>query len=136
MNWPPNEECPCHSGTKYKRCCRPLHRGSAAETPAALMRSRFSAFACGLSRHVMDTTHPDGTAFEADRAAWERSIQTFSDGIEFAGLEILSSDIDGDEGHVSFRAMLLHAGKDASFTEHSRFLKEGGRWLYHSGTIE
>ena len=106
------------------------------------MRSRFAAFACGLARYVMDTTHPEGSAFEADRAAWERSIEAFSGGIEFAGLEILDSgdSVDsgdsGQEGRVTFRATLLHKGKDASFTEHSRFRREGGRWLYHSGTIE
>lgn len=100
------------------------------------MRSRFSAFACGIARYVMETTHPDGSAFETDRATWERSIQTFSSGIEFAGLEVLAWDDMGDEGHVSFRATLLHDGRDASFTEHSRFLREEGRWLYHSGTIE
>jgi SEC-C motif-containing protein len=84
----------------------------------------------------MDTTHPAGSAFEVDRARWERSIQDFSSGIEFAGLKIVESGVEGNEGRVTFRATLLHGGKDASFTEHSRFLREDGRWLYHSGTIE
>lgn len=135
MNPPPNLPCACQSGAKYKRCCRPAHRGMAIEAPETLMRARFTAFAHGLAAFVMDTTHPSGPSFESDRGGWERSILEFSAGTEFAGLAILAASDDGDEGSVTFRATLLQGTRDVSFTEQSRFVRVEGRWLYHSGVI-
>lgn len=159
MNKPPkltpNEPCPCHSGLKYERCCRPFHQGAAAPTPEALMRSRYAAFASGRASYVMDTTHPEGTAYESDREAWERSIAQFSSSTDFVGLKILVADLEGgspegpsegaqpegiqpeeiQSGEVTFRATLRQGDRDVSFTEHSRFLKVQGRWLYHSGDL-
>lgn len=135
MTQPPNLPCPCHSGVKYKRCCRPFHRGALAPTPEALMRSRYCAFAIGLADYVMDTTDPEGSSFNADRAAWGRSIEEFSRSTEFADLQVISAEATGVHGAVKFKAGLIQGGKDVSFTEASRFVKAGGAWLYHSGVL-
>ena len=100
------------------------------------MRSRFAAFACGLAQYVMDTTHPEGSAYEPDGAAWKRSILTFSGETQFDGLAILATAENGDEGFVTFKASLTQGSNDASFTERSRFLRRDGRWTYHSGVID
>ncbi|MFT5731478.1 MAG: SEC-C motif-containing protein [Paracoccaceae bacterium] len=108
------------------------------------MRSRFAAFACGLAHYVMATTDPEGSAFEPDAAAWERSILAFSMETGFDGLEILEAPggpREGpgegpDEGSVTFKAALTRGTGDVSFTEQSRFLRRDGRWFYHSGVIE
>ena len=131
----PNLPCACHSGIKYKRCCRMAHRGMRVETPEALMRSRYSAFALGLASYVMDSTHPEGPSHEGDSSAWERSILEFSRETAFTGLEILDASEEGEAASVSFRATLRHGAKDVSFTERSRFLRHEGRWLYHSGVL-
>ena len=99
------------------------------------MRARYAAFARGLLTVVMETTAPGGDAFEADATAWQRSIETFSAQTRFLGLEVLSESEADDEGQVGFRAILDQGGHDASFTEKSRFVRVGGRWRYHSGTI-
>jgi SEC-C motif-containing protein len=130
---PPNDLCPCSSGSKYKRCCRPLHQGVPAETPEALMRSRFSAYAAGLVDYVIDSTDPRGPQWKQDRAAWSREIGSFCRGTVFEGLEILDSREEGDGGRVRFHAKLRQGGGDASFLEDSTFVKSEGRWLYSSG---
>ena len=135
MKLAPNLPCACHSGIKYKRCCRPIHRGRPAEGPDTLVRARFSGFAYGLAGFVMGTTDPSGPVFEADAEAWERSILSFSGGTLFTGLAILAVTHGAAEGRVTFRASLRQGGKDASFTEQSRFVRSGDAWLYHSGVL-
>lgn len=100
------------------------------------MRSRYSAFALGLASYVIDTTHPEGTSAEPDRAAWERSILEFARATDFVGLEVMDSSAGEAEGEVTFRARLTQGARDVSFTERSRFLLESGRWSYHSGVVE
>ena len=135
MKLAPNALCACHSGVKYKRCCRPFHRGRTIERPEVLVRARYAAFAYGLPAFVMETTDPTGPSTEPDAASWERSILEFARQTEFTGLDIDEvTEADG-EGSVTFRATLRQGGRDVSFTEQSRFVREGGRWLYHSGEV-
>jgi len=135
MKVPPNAPCACHSGQKYKRCCRPYHRGAQVEQPELLMRARYAAFSYGLAAYVMQTTHPSSPSIEADPAAWERSILEFARDTRFAGLEVEAASGSKIEASVTFRAMLWQGERDVSFTERSRFLREGDRWLYHSGVV-
>lgn len=131
----PNQPCPCGAGRKFKQCCRRLHRGAIAETPEALMRSRYAAYAVGEADYIVDTTHPLGPQHHPDRARWLVEVRSFCDGTTFAGLEVLEAEAPkDDEGWVTFRASLLQGGQDVSFTERSRFLKHEGAWRYHSGT--
>ncbi|MEP6191186.1 MAG: YchJ family metal-binding protein, partial [Marinobacter sp.] len=50
--------CPCGFTLAYEQCCQPLHRGEAAATPEALMRSRYSAFVVGQADYLLATWHP------------------------------------------------------------------------------
>lgn len=129
----PNQPCPCGQGSKYKRCCRPFHRGQAAPTPVALMRSRYAAYAAGEVEYILATTDPDGPQFRADRPAWVADVQSFCDTTEFLGLDVLAASQDGDRGVVTFRARLSQGGRDASFAERSTFVRSDGRWLYSEG---
>lgn len=129
----PNDPCVCQSGAKFKRCCRPLHRGAAAPSPEALMRSRYAAYALGEVDYVIATTDSSGPQFQPDTTRWRAEVEAFCRGTEFVGLRVLEAGEEGDEGHVSFVASLRQAGQDASLRERSRFRRKGGRWLYHSG---
>ena len=97
------------------------------------MRSRYAAYACAAVDYVLGTTHPEGPHFERERSAWRASVAEFCAQTSFLGLAILSVEPGAEEGWVTFRATLEQGGRDASFTERSRFLRVGGRWLYHSG---
>jgi SEC-C motif-containing protein len=132
----PPRECPCHSGLRYGACCKVLHEGQReADTPQALMRSRYSAFALGLGAYLVRTLtadHPD-RADGDDEAA--RALAQAREGQRFLGLTILEEQTEGTLGVVVFRARIFSKGVDQSFTERSRFRREGGAWRYEGGDI-
>lgn len=130
MKISPNAACPCDSGRSYKNCCQPLHKGGKAPSPEALMRSRYSAYSLHLTAYIIKTTHPDGTRYQPDQAAWTREIEAFSQNTRFAGLQILAAA----ENMVTFRATLFADDRDVSFTEISIFQQHNGQWKYYSGT--
>lgn len=130
MKISPNDACPCGSGLSYKKCCQILHKGGKAPSPEALMRSRYSAYALGLVDYVMNTTHPEGTQYNPDKAAWKRDIESFCQNTRFERLQIMGAAGD----MVTFRASLFANQRDVSFTEVSIFRQHNGRWKYYSGT--
>lgn len=115
--------CPCQSGLDYHACCAPFHQGAPAPTPQALMRSRYSAFTRNDADYIKATWHPDKRP----------ASLTLDDGDQWLGLEILDSGEDGDRGWVRFRATCRDRGGFALIEEHSRFVREDGRWLYRDG---
>jgi len=125
---PPNAPCPCGSGLKYKKCCRPCHRGGRAPDALSLMRSRYSAYAAGEADYIIRTTHPENPDYRTETASWKEEILDFCRSTEFSGLEILEF-IDGEEeAFVHFVAKL----GEEKMEEKSRFLRNT-EWLYHSG---
>ena len=125
----PNTPCPCGSGNKYKKCCQPYHRGARPADALLLMKSRYSAYALGQSRYIIDTTHSDNPDYTEDTAAWIAGIEVFSEQTEFHRLEILEFEYGDEEAFVTFRATF----GDGAMVERSRFVREKERWLYHSG---
>lgn len=132
MKISPNSPCPCHSNKKYKQCCQPYHKGVYPKTALLLMRSRYSAYALGLTQYIMATTHPNNPDATIALSDWQNSIAEFSKDSQFIGLNILEF-IDGeDESYVAFEARLNHG----TMKEKSRFLKVNGKWLYESGSFD
>ena len=128
----PNSPCPCGSRIKYKRCCQRYHRGALPKTAEELMRSRYSAFAVGDSRYIIQTTHPDHPEYSSDTKSWRADIESFCKFTEFLGLDIVEF-VDGEiEAYVTFEAHL----SSGLMREKSRFLKVDGRWLYENGDIQ
>ncbi len=130
--------CACTSGQPYAACCEPLHRGATAQSPERLMRSRYAAYALGLTEYIVATTDPDGPAWEGSATggidAWRASIRRFSQGTRFLGLDILEAPpATGATGTVTFRARLAQGSADATFTERSTFVHRGGNWRYRHG---
>jgi SEC-C motif-containing protein len=126
--------CPCHSGKKYHQCCEPFHKGDNPLTALQLMRSRYSAYAKGLTDYIISTTHPDNPSCKKDHEQWKKEITLFCNFTEFRDLEI-SEFTDGEkEAYVTFTAYLDQNQQDTTFTERSRFLKEGERWLYRDSS--
>lgn len=130
---PRSNVCPCQSGLSYAKCCKPLHTGkSFAETPEALMRSRYSAYVKGEIEYLVDTTDSNGPLWREDGDAWKSELVDFSREAAFQGLEILATGFDS----VRFEATLEIDGSDASFIETSRFTNVDDKWFYHSGEFE
>jgi len=121
--------CPCQSDRPYADCCGRLHAGGVAETAEALMRSRYSAYALGLTGYLMATWHPDTRPAEVepgDPAA-----------TRWLGLEVKRHAATGpDSAIVEFVARCRTGGAPAvRLHEISRFVREAGRWYYVDGTF-
>jgi SEC-C motif-containing protein len=121
------ERCPCGGGP-YATCCGPFHAGAAAPTAEALMRSRYSAFALGLAPYLRSTwaaaTRPAEVDLDPD-LRWRR-------------LQIVDTARGGpadDMGVVEFRAAHRSTEGAGVLHERSRFVREGGRWVYLDGEI-
>ncbi|MEM6107085.1 YchJ family protein [Mycobacterium sp. 050272] len=116
--------CPCGSGDGYHACCGPLHDGeSQAQSAEELMRSRYSAFACGDAAYLFRTWHPRTRPADV----------TVDPGITWTGLEVIDTVAGGpddDRGEVEFDARFESRGRVDRLHERSRFERRAGRWFY------
>ena len=117
--------CPCGTGADLAECCGRYLTGGGADAPTAerLMRSRYTAFAVGDLAHLTASWHP------STRPIALRDDPT----TRWTGLEVLATtggSLFDREGTVTFRAHHRTAGEDGVLAETSRFVREGGRWLY------
>jgi len=133
----PNNPCPCESGKKYKKCCRPYHMGMTVPSPEALMRSRYTAYAIGHMRYIMNTTHPQSEWHQNNSESWLKELTRLTHENNYLGLTISETTFsdDGTVGWVTFTAKITQNGEDISFTEKSRFEKHNNQWMYLSGEI-
>ena len=92
------------------------------------MRSRYSAFALGLSDYLLQSWHPDTRPAELDVHTPPQP--------KWIGLKVLATSLQDDRhGRVHFIARCRVGGRAERLEEHSRFVREGGRWYYLDGDI-
>lgn len=134
MKFSANDNCPCGSLIKYKKCCKPFHENIKTPINALeLMKSRYCAYAIEKSEYIILTTHQNNRDFNTDTKVWNNDILDFSRNTKFEKLEILEF-IDGQtESFVTFKANITQNKQDVSFVEKSRFVKENGKWQYIDG---
>ena len=111
----------------YAACCGPFHAGAPAPTAEQLMRSRYAAFARGLTAYLLETWHP---------TTRPRTL-VLDPSQEWLGLTVLAArgGFLDTEGVVEFRATWRHRGVTDVLHERSRFVREDGRWLYVDGAV-
>jgi SEC-C motif domain protein len=133
----PKRLCPCCSGELYSECCQPYHQHKMYPVTAlALMRSRYCAYAKGLSDYIIETTHPQNPSYQTNRQEWLKNLKIFSQSTEFQRLEIVEFLNGPERAFVTFNAFLKQGGKDTSFSEKSCFVKANGRWFYLGGVVK
>lgn len=134
MKFSANDNCPCGSLIKYKKCCKSFHENIKTPINALeLMKSRYCAYAIEKSEYIISTTHQKNRDFNTDTKVWNNDILDFSRNTKFEKLEILEF-IDGQtESFVTFKANITQNKQDVSFIEKSRFIKENGKWQYIDG---
>lgn len=94
------------------------------------MRSRFAAFAKGEVDYLLGSSHPALHAPD-ERSVLERAVKE----TKWLALRIIDApSSEGDSGTVEFAAW-FEARPLGQLHERSSFVREGGRWLYRSGTI-
>jgi SEC-C motif-containing protein len=106
-------------------CCGRYHRGEAAPTAEAQMRSRYSAYVLKNSDYLRSTWHPSTCPLEldisSDNTPWQRLV--------IIGTE--KGTVTDSEGVVEFAAYY----QGGQLHERSRFVREEGRWFYLDGEI-
>ncbi|MGS2723313.1 YchJ family protein [Porticoccus sp. GXU_MW_L64] len=117
--------CPCGSDQNYSHCCQPLHRGAAASSAEALMRSRYSAFSMGLIDYLISSHHP-GKRTPNDR----HNLQQTMENTRWLNLQIIDST---SENSVEFIATYEEKGGLGQLHERSSFVHENGHWYYLDG---
>jgi SEC-C motif-containing protein len=91
------------------------------------MRSRYSATVLGRLDYLLDTWHP------STRPA---NLEPMPPGLRWLGLEVRRHAMqDADHATVEFVARNRFAGRATRLHETSRFVREGGRWLYLDGVV-
>ena len=114
--------CPCLAPDC---ACASYHQGTPAPDAAALMRSRYSAYALKLEDYLRATWHPD--TCPADLALSE---------VRWLGLEIKRHQSDSPgRATVEFVARYKIGGRAHRLHEISRFLRVDGKWLYVDGVF-
>ena len=85
---------------------QPYHAGAAVpETPARLLRTRFSAYCKGKAEYVIETTHPDNEQLRSvSREAFAADVVATADKGRFSALEVLAETAGAapDQAIVAF----------------------------------
>lgn len=127
---PANPPCPCGLPARLSACCGRWHAGPLrlqAPDAAALMRSRYSAYVLRLADYLLATWHPSTRPASLD----------FEPGLRWLGLQVLDhGPMDDSHATVAFVARSKLAGRAQRLAETSRFVREGGRWLYVDGDLQ
>ena len=95
------------------------------------MRSRYAAYSLGKVGYIIQTEHKRNQRSPQEMITWRKDLKYFCQNTRFMGLQILGEESLGEsKATVTFQAILLQAGKDASFMECSVFERVNGRWFY------
>jgi len=92
------------------------------------MRSRYSANVLGSAAYLLASWHPSTRPGRID----------LDDDVRWRRLQIVDTARGGEddtEGLVEFRASYRSSGGPGLVHERSRFVREGGRWLYVDGDL-
>lgn len=124
-----NQQCPCLSGKSYETCCGIyLTTDTAAPTPEALMRSRYTAYTELNIDYIGKTMQ--GPASEDFN---QESTRRWAEHVKWLGLEVLTSKVEDDTGYVEFKARYLADRKEQMIHELSEFKRIDGKWFYTDG---
>lgn len=122
--------CPCGSNLDYGACCGMYHNQHAvAQTPEALMRSRYAAYALGKLSYIKETMRGKQLIGfdEVEAEKWSKSILWLS-------LQVLKTyQSDDQTGFVEFIASYLDHHTIKSIHELSEFKRDNGAWFYTDG---
>ena len=111
----------------YADCCgRYIDHWDAQPAPdaQALMRSRYTAFVRENAAYLQATWH----------ASQRPEALDFESATQWLGLDVKKFQSTGeDTAEVEFVARYRIAGRAVRLHEHSRFVREEGRWYYVDG---
>lgn len=116
------DPCPCGRPRDYAQCCGLYHAGAAAPDAETLMRSRYSAYVRRDADYLRASWHPSTRPAELE-------LDTHTAWLGLTVQRVVASGTDRAE--VAFLARYrIGGGSAVRMTEHSRFVREDGRWYY------
>ena len=125
---PKNNPCPCGTGRAYAACCGRFLQGEHPDTAEQLMRSRYTAYALGDEKYLLETWHQT-TRPQTLNLARQSTIK-------WIDLKILNHSVDASNparASVEFVARYKQTGRAGKMQELSDFVNEDGRWFYIDG---
>ena len=125
MSRTPHDPCPCGRPLDYAACCGRWHAGEAAPDAESLMRSRYSAYVRHDAAYLLATWH-------ASTRPQTLELDQSEANTTWLGLQIRRAMETGpDQAEVEFLARYrIGGGSAVRMLEHSRFVRENGRWYY------
>ncbi|MCL2282265.1 MAG: YchJ family protein [Fibromonadales bacterium] len=127
-----SEICPCNSGKTYSECCEPIIKKTGqAESPEALMRSRYTAYAKREVFWLRDSLEV------AHRKNFDEKGARQWSSAEWLGLTIVESKIDEEKstGEVEFIAKYKQDGVAREHHEIAEFVRKGEAWYLTEGRM-
>ncbi|QNH19291.1 hypothetical protein HEP73_00177 [Xanthomonas sp. GW] len=116
------DPCPCGRPRDYAQCCGLYHAGAAVPDAETLMRSRYSAYVRRDADYLRASWHPSTRPAELE-------LDTHTTWLGLTVQRVVASGADRAE--VAFLARYrIGGGSAVRMTEHSRFVREDGRWYY------
>ncbi|MBN6102681.1 SEC-C domain-containing protein [Xanthomonas sp. CFBP 8703] len=116
------DPCPCGRPRDYAQCCGLYHAGAAAPDAETLMRARYSAYVRRDADYLRASWHPSTRPAELE-------LDTHTAWLGLTVQRVVASGADSAE--VAFLARYrIGGGSAVRMTEHSRFVREDGRWYY------
>ncbi len=127
--------CPCGSGRELARCCGPHLDGTTqADSPEALVRSRYAAYVLRRFDYLVETTHPD---HREDISVQEMAEQTRN--VRWLRLDMGPCEENVEDSHgrrmdaAEFYAYYTLDGVTRQIGERSYFSRKDGRLYYVHG---
>ncbi len=116
------DPCPCGRPRDYAQCCGLYHAGAAAPDAETLMRSRYSAYVRRDADYLRASWHPSTRPADLE-------VDAHTTWLGLTVQRVVASGVDRAE--VAFLARYrIGGGSAVRMTEHSRFVREDGRWYY------
>ncbi|UKE50984.1 SEC-C domain-containing protein [Xanthomonas translucens] len=116
------DPCPCGRPRHYAQCCGLYHAGAAAPDAETLMRSRYSAYVRRDADYLRASWHPSTRPAQLE-------LDTHTTWLGLTVQRVIASGADSAE--VAFLARYrIGGGSAVRMIEHSRFVREDGRWYY------
>ncbi|OVE82677.1 hypothetical protein BVY03_00370 [bacterium K02(2017)] len=131
----PNEDCPCESKVKYKKCCQLYFKGKNITQPEILLRSRYTALSAGEVEFLWKVYHPQSMRKIHDTWAKFASEYHHLHQQDYQAFKILSLKFDHDEDRALAvtRITLIENQQDLSYLEEIELRKFENEWYYFNG---
>lgn len=129
----PNQNCPCGSNEKYKRCCFPYLQGKNIDHVERLLRARYVASSIGQIEFLWNSLHPEAPRKIHDTFKVYQAELQVSVGWNYTELIILDGIVNEKDAKIVSFVRMDDNGQDLSYLEEAEYQVFEGQWFYKDG---